>query len=277
MRYLNNVAPLIVNVPKFNGTNYHDFRAGISVVLLKEGVWDVVDGSTPRPVLDAKIKDEKEVQYIKAQMEEWDRASTSAKATILLCMDTNYQHRVPESATAPEVWISLHHRYGTVSRARKCQYRAAFWNASHSSSLNIDTFINDVCLAARRLNQIGITISESDISEVLVFNLDASWQSVKSALMALPVLSLSEVETQLTNHQHQLDGLPGQEPSVIAAANAVRQRKCFLCDDTDHMFDKCPLKDAFKKFIKKSKGKGKVSAHQAKLDEMFAVLGSDSE
>lgn len=260
MRYINNIAPLISSVPKFNGTNYLDFKAAVKVVLLKEGVWDIVDGSTPRPSLPPAASDEKELIVIKSKIDEWDQALTSAKATILLCIESNYQHQISESATAPEIWASLNQRYNTVSRACRCQYRAAFWNASHNPSLNVDTFINDVCLEARRLTQIDITISDNEIAEVLIFNLDSSWQLVKSTLMASSTISLSEVELQLMNHQHQLDGLPGHEPSVISAANAVRLRKCFLCDDEKHLFDKCPVKDAFKTFMRKQKGKSKAGS-----------------
>lgn len=276
MRYINNVAPLIPSVPKFNGTNYAEWRASIAVVLLKEGVWDIVEGSTPRPKIDTKITDEKEIAAHKSRTEEWDRASTSAKATIMLCIELAYQHRIPDSSTAPQIWLAFYERFGTVSRARRCQYRSAFWNATHSPSAPVDTYINTVLASARRLQQISITITDEDIAETLVWNLDSSWQAVNSSLMGLPTLTLEVVESQLVNHQHQLDGFgtgTSTDPMVDAAANAARVRKCFLCDDPAHGVDKCPFKEAFKSFIRKEKKKNK--GHSACSTTIVSFPSSD--
>lgn len=185
-------------------------------MLLKEGVWDIVDGSTPRPSIDKAKVSEKDQAAFKAQVKDWD-----AKSTILLCIDLSYQHRFSTIPTAPKIWTTLAKRYGSVSRTRRCQYRAAFWNASHNPSLHVDTYINTVVAAACQLQQIDIDISDDNIAETIVYNLDTSWQAIKAPLMESKSLTLDEVETQAVNHQQHLDGDQIAD-STIEAANAVR-------------------------------------------------------
>jgi hypothetical protein len=94
---------------KLNLNNYHDWKFRVKLILMKEGLWKIVDGKRTAP--DDKSDDPN-------ALEKWEDDCESAFATICLSISNSKMPRVKNCTTATEVWKKLAEIYeqGGVAR-----------------------------------------------------------------------------------------------------------------------------------------------------------------
>ena len=83
---------------KLNGDNYHDWKQRVKLILMKEGLWKIVDGKRKAPT--GKEGDS-------TALEKWENDCENAYAMICLMINTPIMQHVENLTTASKVWKKL--------------------------------------------------------------------------------------------------------------------------------------------------------------------------
>ena len=112
-------------------------------------------------------------------------------------------------------------------------------------------YISDITNLAAQLKSLKVTLTDTDIVDVLIFNLHESWGSIASSLtVATGELKISDVTGALMDEEGRRGGPPVSDSDSPAFAmysklrerNRPKQRICFRCQRPGHMQDQCHAK-----------------------------------
>jgi hypothetical protein len=92
---------------------------------------------------------------------------------------------------------------------------------------------------ASRLTGIGINLDDEDITDVMIFNLDSSYSSIASTLMASKEeLKVSDVASTLFEEEQRKGGPPDRGSRSVALTGRD-SRACFRCGRRRHRMADC--------------------------------------
>src|SRR5215218_4015060 len=83
---------------KLNGDNYHDWKQRVKLILMKEGLWKLVDGKRKAPTGKEDGT---------TALEKWEDDCENVYATICLTITTPIMVHVENLTSASEVWKKL--------------------------------------------------------------------------------------------------------------------------------------------------------------------------
>src|SRR5215218_6681314 len=118
---------------KLNAHNYHDWRFRVQLILMKEGLWKLIDGKRKAP--SSKSDDS-------AALEKWENDCESTFATICLAISNTELPRVKECKTAMEVWKKLADIYEKGGVARELYLRRQLSNFKKEEEDSMQQHIN---------------------------------------------------------------------------------------------------------------------------------------
>ncbi|KII82738.1 hypothetical protein PLICRDRAFT_70032, partial [Plicaturopsis crispa FD-325 SS-3] len=92
--------------------------------------------------------------------------------------------------------------YEKNSRANRISLKRQFYAFKHDTEESIQTCIQGVTTLAARLKAIGIVLTDEDITDVLIFNLDESYSNIAASLSSQKSeLSVADVTGALTDEE----------------------------------------------------------------------------
>jgi hypothetical protein len=99
-----------------------------------------------------------------------------------------------ECTDGPSAWKALANIYEKDSRATRISLKQQFYRFHYNTSRPITEYILGITDLAAHLKAIKITLSDVDITDILIFNLNDSWGNIAVLLTAaIGELKLSDV------------------------------------------------------------------------------------
>ena len=235
---------LLYNITRLNGDNYHDWKFAISMALRARGCWDVISGTEKRPT-DGK------------EEKEWDRKAEEGLTLIGLSIQPSQYTYIREAKNGVDAWNALKDAYEKNSRSTRINLKRQFFNFEHDTNAPIQNYISGITDLAGKLKAIGVALTDEDITDVLIFNLDNEYSSIASTLMASKSeFKVADVASALLEEEQRKGGAP--PPSIDADlalyGNGRRgphrdqregntdTRTCYRCGRTGHISRFCTAK-----------------------------------
>jgi hypothetical protein len=225
------ISGLLGNIPRLNSRNYPDWSFAISMVLRRAGAWELVTADT---VDRNKKKDVAKLQ--------------EALTAIGLTIEPSQYSYIRDAEDGQAAWKALEKIYSRSSRANRISLKRQFYGYRHDTNEPIQKYISDILQLAARLKAIGVALTDKDIIDVLIMNLDKEWDGVASTLSTVmdDDRLLSEVTGALSNEEYRRGGPPentAAETALIAARNpqnrGIRDRICYECRKPGHIARFC--------------------------------------
>jgi hypothetical protein len=215
------------SVPHLDGTNYHDWKFGISMLLRRAGIYSIVCG-------DVKKTDEDKT---------WDKNSEEGLVLIGLSIDPSQYSYIRDATTGPEAWKALSDVYEKNSRANRISLKRQFYSFTHDIGRGMQGYITGISNLAAQLKSIGVTLTDEDIADVLIFNLDETYSSIAASLSAQKDLTLADVKGALVDEEARRGGANGDQALVGKSKRHIS--RCFNCGKEGHIARYCrsPKKD----------------------------------
>jgi hypothetical protein len=162
---------LLNNVPKLNTTNYHEWKFAISMVLWKAGCWDIVSGKKDR--LKTRSDDGK-----------WETAAEEGLTYIGLTIDLSQYAHIRDYEDGLAAWKALADIYEKNSRATRIYLRREFYTFNHDPTKPIMEYITGITTVTSRLQSIKVKLDQTEIVDVIIFNLHGEYSNIAGSLMA---------------------------------------------------------------------------------------------
>jgi hypothetical protein len=243
---------------KLNESNYAEWSLYMRAILVKKGLWGVVDGAETRPTGSANSK------TIRA----YERRQSEAHAEIVLHLDPS-QLPHAHNEDSRELWNELQRMHRAQGFATRMTLRRKFNTMTKRADQSMSSWIANVQQAAFRLKEVGYIATDEDKILVLTQGLPRSYDSfiisLDASIAAItnedeskpePAVSLEIVKARLINEEaRQLAAKPifpvrkNDKPDSEEAMSVEPKPRtplsgitCFKCGKKGHYQLNCPEK-----------------------------------
>ena len=240
---------LITWITKLNSRNYHDWKFSVSIILQQKGCWKVTSGEEEKP-------------SAKEAEGSWETKADEGFTLIALTVEPSQYTYIRDAKNGPEVWKVLKDIYKKNSQSTHINLKRQFYGFEHDTSTSISTYVNGITDLVRKLNAIGVSLSDQDITDVPIFNLDNEYSSIATSLIASKEeLKTTDVKSALLKEERRKGG-PGTEITLYSNSinndgkgpgrhrgphwedqdrceGLIDNRICYCCRYTRHISQHC--------------------------------------
>ena len=240
----------LTSITKLNGENYHDWKFAVSMALQQKGCWAIVSGTEAKPAMREAEKT-------------WENKAEEGLTIIALTVDPSQYTYVRNSTNSVEAWKALKDIYEKNSRSTRISLKQQFYGFKHDTNAPMSAYVNGITDLARKHKGIGIELTDQEITDVLIFNLDNEYSIIAASLMAAKEeLKVTEVTSTLieeerrkggslnmdgatallanSNHKYFATGPPGRRsPNRDRQKDITNYRQCYRCGRPGHILRNC--------------------------------------
>lgn len=158
------------HVVKLNDSNYQHWKFQIEIVLRAAGLWEIVNGDTPRPTADA-------------EQAAWDEKDVWAQSIIVPNVGKNQTYHIFNCRTSQEIYARLKDPNSDASTLNKQHTLSKFFNYKISPEQSILQAYREIEELARNLNEMGVVMNDTNVVTKIVLCLpDEKYHAFKKAL-----------------------------------------------------------------------------------------------
>ena len=197
------------------------------MALVKEGLWNIVNGKETEPEGNA----ERRAKFVARR----DRAL----ATIVLAMEPSLLYLVGPDPTNPVVvWRALADQFQRNTWANKLELKRKLFSLRLAEGGSVQQHIKCMSEICDELSAIGETVSEEDRVVYLLASLPESYNVLVTALEAnADVPSLAVVRERLLHEESKMKSKPSQEEALTV--NFKKKLRCHFCNKPGHFKKDC--------------------------------------
>ncbi len=258
-----------VTLVPLNGSNYPTWKIQCRMALIKDGLWNIVNGTEGAP---GQAQAEKYAKFMSRR----DRAL----ATIVLSVEPSLLYLLGEPDDPIVVWKKLSDQFQKKTWANKLELRRKLYSLRLKEGESVQKHIKVLTELFEGLAVIGDPIKEEDRVVHFLASLPEPFNMLVTALEAsTDVPNLDVVTERLLHEERKLKDREGSGSSHEKAMTSRFKRKsveCFHCGKTGHIKRNCHLLSGEKKKFRPNRH-GKQKANKASVvDECSADSGSDA-
>ena len=236
-------------VVPLTGTNFATWKIQCRMLLMKMGVWRIVDGTEDAP-------DEYDVVAYRKYVERRDKAL----ASIVLAVHPSLLYLLGDPQDPEEVWEKLCNQFQKKTWANKLVLKKKLWGLKLKDKEPVQDHIKAMTEIFEELAIIGYPVEEEDRVVQLLASLPESFSMIVTALEACAEVPKLEVVTERLFHEER----KLQEKSALESQNNVVSNPhdalfvgsgrgkagpvCFFCGKHGHVKKFC---DEWKEWQKK--------------------------
>ena len=135
---------------------------------------------------------------------------------IALTVELSQYTYIHDTKNGLEAWKAPKDIYEKNSWSICIDLKWQFYAFEHDTSASISVYVNGITDVARKLNAIGVSLSDQDITDVLIFNLDNEYSSIATSLItSKEELKTTDVKSALLEEEWRKRG-PGTEITLYS-------------------------------------------------------------
>lgn len=242
-----------------NGANYPTWKIQCRMVLIRDGVWSIVNGTEKIPTeVDNAAK--------------FTARSDKALATIVLSVEPSLLYLLGDPVDPVIVWNTLQEQFQKKTWANKLALRRRLNSLNLKHGESVTNHIKSMTEVFSELAVIGAPMEDEDKVVTLLASLPESYNVLVTALEANAEVPKMEVVTERLLHEERKiqarnsETHRGGEENVMTVRHKFRQQKrieCYNCHNYGHLARNCPENDNKSRIEKEKEKKTKHKANKA--------------
>ena len=223
-----------VQVEKFGGENWSEFREQMEVLLMANGLYDLIWDDKPDPVRDMK-----------------------ARGLLGLGLKDYVRHTIGFTSlnTSKEVWKKLEKTYGAVTITSRLLLEKQFTQVRMMPNDSVQSYVSRVIHIAGQLRSAKLQVDDVTIISRMMAGLPKKWESLVSAIesVADSTLTIDYVIKRLVNQEAKERMAEEQTDDVAMHVSGHQGRagpktsggkkgfggRCFYCNKPGHKKANC--------------------------------------
>lgn len=218
------------------GKNYATWKLQCRMVLLKEGLWNIVDGTERNP--DPKSSE--------TDKDKFQTRVDKALAIIVLSVDPSQLYLLGEPSDPVVVWKKLSDQFQKKSWVNKLELRKKLYALKLKDGDSVTEHIKSMTEIFNELSVIGSPINDEDRVVHLLASLPESFSMLVTALQSNAVVPDMEVVTERLLHEESKINEKSVSDDKQENALSVRSKRfnknkltCHLCGKVGHIKKNC--------------------------------------
>jgi hypothetical protein len=210
---------MITSNPKLNDSNWFTWIKKMKMVFLAAGLDGIVSGSVPSE---------------KAQKDKWDKLDVLMLPHLYMAIEEDFQYLVEDEDTSSAGWAKLKEHFQRSTLGARMVARKEFYDITHDPNHPISQYIQSVLAAKSKLVLLGCTITDTEVIDILLMQLDPSYHSVHITILSqTSEPKLEDIKAILTASSASHDVIIKSEPvdELLTAARADHSKKVSQVDD----------------------------------------------
>jgi hypothetical protein len=166
---------ILEQVVKLNGDNWHTWQSQIMMAFQSNESDEIVAGTEQEP--SANKGDE---------LKDWKQKNKLAVTYMWSCIEPKWQCLVLGETSSSIAFAKLKKQFEASNFSHRITLRKAFYGAVHDPSQPIKIYIRSVVDAKSQLEAIGVKVDDNALKDVVLMNLDESFNGVRTSLLTQP-------------------------------------------------------------------------------------------
>lgn len=219
---------------KLNNENYQNWRYKLELILIRDGIWDVVNEEKPA---DLSIAD----------AATWNKNDGKARAVIGLLLEDNQLIHVRKLLTAREYWLALQNQHEKSSLSNKVILLKKLCRIQFSGE-SMEDHICEMLNIVDRLSGLGENLADNLVVALLLGSLPDNYDTLITALEARPEndLTIGFVKEKLIQEHSRRNESTNSSDKALKTFDKKKQVKfqfkCNKCGQRGHMQKDCYAK-----------------------------------
>jgi gag-polypeptide of LTR copia-type/Domain of unknown function (DUF4219) len=176
--------------PLEGSANYKAWSRVLKAVLIREDLWEIVDGQSKAPTPPAVAStDPTSIQLtteanktVEKTSGDWNRSARHAYAMLTLAITPEVGRHLEGIEDPHTMWIKLRELYAPKGRAARHMLLKEVVRASLDGSISVEAYINSIEKCSRGLANMGAAVPEWMLVSFLIFGLNESYNTLVTVL-----------------------------------------------------------------------------------------------
>ena len=164
-----------VRIELLNKNNYDTWKLQMQAVLVKNDLWEFVNGTNVKPEPGV---DNANVAHVQA----WVKNDQKARSDIILSISPSELKQVKNCETSRDMWTRLREIYQSQGPARKATLLKRLTIHKMSEGSDVRDHLNDFFDTVDKLGDMNIVINPDQLTIMLLYSLPVSYENFRCAI-----------------------------------------------------------------------------------------------
>ena len=221
-----------INIEKFKGNDFQQWKFKLSLVLAEEDLLTLVKGE--RRIAE----NERDPQVIAT----FNKQDVRARSIICQALDNSLIPHVAAATSAADMFGRLMEQYERKGRASSMYLRKKLFTARMREGENLSTHLNSISELVQQLEGINKPVTEEDVITIIINSLPPSFENLCTNLEGMEDLSLRTLKSRLLQEEVKRSEKTDEDAHAFNAngkGGKPQKKWCAYCRKTGHTIDKC--------------------------------------